>query len=91
MQKIIFDKFRRALEGPGLLERLRAGVIGDGAPFTGAFGTRNILYADFVASGRALAQVEDFVRSEVLPYYANSHTEASFCGAYTPDLRKEAR
>ena len=35
--------------------------------------------------------VEDFVAAHVLPYYANSHTEASFCGAYTTGLREEAR
>ena len=29
--------------------------------------------------------------STFLPYYANSHTESSFCGAYTTRLRNEAR
>ena len=41
--------------------------------------------------GRALRQVEEFVTSQVLPYYANSHTEASYCGGYMTQLREDAR
>ena len=36
-------------------------------------------------------QVEHFVLEEVLPYYANSHTEASYCGGLMTRLRREAR
>jgi len=50
-----------------------------------------LVYADYVASGRALRQVEDFVAERVLPFYANSHTEASYCGSYITRLRAEAR
>ena len=49
------------------------------------------MYADYVASGRALRQVENFVARHVLPFYANSHTEASYCGSYMTRLRREAR
>lgn len=84
-------RFRRSLEGDGLVERLRSGLIGDGIEIDTPFGRKPLLYADYVASGRALTQVEDFVRDEVLPYYANSHTEASFCGAAMTRMRGEAR
>lgn len=57
----------------------------------GLHGEVPLVYADYVASGRALQQVEDFVSHHVLPYYANSHTEASWCGAYTTRLREDAR
>jgi len=50
-----------------------------------------MIYADYVASGRALKQVETFVTNEILPFYANSHTEASFCGQMMTRLRKQAR
>ena len=49
------------------------------------------MYADYVASGRALRQVEDFVLTELLPFYANSHTEASYVGGFMTRLRREAR
>jgi len=68
-----------------------AGVIGKGATFQGEFGPRKIVYADYVASGRAHEMVEDFVRDSVLPFYANTHTDASYCGATTTHMREEAR
>ena len=70
---------------------LAAGLVGKSAQVDGPFGKRPLLYADYVASGRALAQVEHFVMEEVLPYYANSHTEASFCGGQMTRMREEAR
>lgn len=83
--------FAQALEGPDVAERLRAGVIGDGLMVDGPFGPKPLLYADYVASGRALRQVETFIQESVLPYYANSHTQGSFCGAFITALRRAAR
>lgn len=84
-------RFRQSLESEHLVEALRAGLIGEGVEIETPFGRKPLLYADYVASGRALAQIEDFVRSEVLPFYANSHTEASFCGETMTRMRSEAR
>ncbi|MGR3760051.1 aminotransferase class V-fold PLP-dependent enzyme [Roseobacteraceae bacterium NS-SX3] len=70
---------------------LAAGVIGEGVMIPGLDGEVPLVYADYVASGRALRQVEDFIAAEVLPFYANSHTEASYCGAHMTRLRREAR
>ena len=76
---------------PDLTRALHDGQIGNGVAIKGAFGTRRLVYADYVASGRALRQVETFVMERVLPYYANSHTQASFCGGYMTRLREDAR
>ncbi|WP_010139467.1 aminotransferase class V-fold PLP-dependent enzyme [Oceanicola sp. S124] len=86
----VFSDFLAGLKagGPGAL---RAGLIGKQAMVEGPFGAHPMVYADYVASGRALRQVEDFVMEKVLPYYANSHTEASFCGATMTRMRREAR
>ncbi len=73
------------------LEDIRANVIGDGTLVDTAFGQKPIIYADYVASGRALAFVEDYIAKAVLPYYANTHTETSFTGRQTSHLRHEAR
>ena len=83
--------FAAALASEDRIARLRDGLIGEGAPVEGPFGTRRLIYADYVASGRALGQVEEFVLEHVLPYYANSHTEASYCGGAMTRLRREAR
>ncbi|AHD00102.1 aminotransferase class V-fold PLP-dependent enzyme [Leisingera methylohalidivorans] len=66
-------------------------VIGDGVMIPGLDGEVPLVYADYVASGRALRQVEDYVAGQVLPFYANSHTEASYCGTRMTRLRREAR
>ena len=70
---------------------LQAGVIGDGVMIPGLNGDVPLVYADYVASGRALRQVEDFVATQLLPFYANSHTEASYCGSYVTRMRRQAR
>lgn len=83
--------FKTELALPDLPARLQAGLIGDKVRLPGPHGPLPLLYADYVASGRALRQVEDFVMDHVLPFYANTHTETSFCGAYSTALREAAR
>lgn len=85
------DDFKTALQSDQIHDQIRKGLIGEKVQIEGPFGPQPLIYADYVASGRALTQVEDFIRDRVLPYYANTHTQASFCGEYMTKLREAAR
>ncbi|MEH6634835.1 MAG: aminotransferase class V-fold PLP-dependent enzyme [Halioglobus sp.] len=74
-----------------LIDNIRESVIGAGAPVRTPFGDMPLVYADYTASGRALGFIEDYIRQQVLPYYANTHTETSFTGAQTTAFREQAR
>jgi len=77
--------------GEKLVERIRGSVIGEDVVLDTPFGPRKLTYADYTASGRALDFIEAFVALRVLPFYANTHTEASATGSQSTHFREEAR
>jgi selenocysteine lyase/cysteine desulfurase len=74
-----------------LIARVRDSVVGADTAIAGPWGLRRLLYCDYTASGRALAFLEDFLRDEVLPLYANTHSESSGTGLQTTRFREDAR
>jgi selenocysteine lyase/cysteine desulfurase len=74
-----------------LIDTLRQQVIGRDTTIQTPFGERPLLYCDHTASGRSLASIESAIARDVLPHYANTHSEASHTGRHTGQLRGWAR
>lgn len=74
-----------------VLDKIRQGLIGDSEFIETPFGERKITYADYTASGRSLGFIEQFISQKVMPFYANTHTEATVTGRQTSAYREDAR
>ena len=73
------------------LTSIATSVIGSDQTIQTPFGEKPLIYADYTASGRNLDFIEDFIRANVMPAYANTHTEISHTGAQTTQYREQAR
>jgi len=99
--EVLNDGMRRVTIDDGLKEEelsselwvdvIASNVIGRRCIMSTPFGKIEMVYADYTASGRFLAFIEDFMQKVVAPTYGNTHTDASMTGAQTSRLREEAR
>jgi len=79
------------LTATAFINDLRQQVVGRDELIDTPFGTKPLLYCDHTASGRSLHSIEQLITREVLPHYANTHSEASHTGRHTGRLRDWAR
>jgi selenocysteine lyase/cysteine desulfurase len=71
------------------LDYIRSQIIGNDLVFPTPFGERNILYADYTASGRGVKFIEERMQN-ILCSYSNTHTEDDYSGKYLTQLFHEA-
>ena len=64
-------------------EKFRKNIIGIDQTFVSPFGKRKILYADWIASGRLYAPIEEKISYKFGPFVGNTHTETSETGTLT--------
>ncbi len=61
-------------------EKFRKNIIGIDQEFISPFGTKKIVYGDWIASGRLYKPIEDKISNEIGAFVGNTHTETSETG-----------
>ncbi|CAF3815482.1 unnamed protein product [Rotaria sp. Silwood1] len=74
-----------------LLQYIDSNIIGNNVRINTPWGSRKMIYADYTASGRALMFIEHYMLNNILPYYANTHSDNNTCGIQTTKFREGAR
>lgn len=60
--------------------KFRKNIVGIDTEFETPFGTKKIIYADWIASGRLYKPIEEKLCETFGPYVANTHSESSVTG-----------
>jgi len=74
----------RTLAAPKRLEehfaQFRQNIVGINATFHTPYGEKDLIYADWIASGRLYGPIEDKMKNQFGPMVGNTHSEASTTG-----------
>ena len=71
--------------------KFRQHVIGIDQHFESPYGKQRIIYADWTASGRLYAPIEDLLKKEIGPFVGNTHTETTVTGSSMTNAYHEAK
>src|SRR6478735_7446802 len=69
----------------------RDNIIGHQQTFESPFGKKEIIYADWTASGRAYSPIEEYLQKQILPFVGNTHTETTITGTLMSKAYEEAK
>src|SRR5882757_672464 len=69
----------------------RSDIIGHHQCFESPFGKKEIIYADWTASGRAFRPIEEYIQKQIMPFLANTHTETTITGTLMSKAYEEAK
>ncbi len=71
--------------------KFRENIIGSDLQYEFCGEKKNILYADWTASGRLYEPIEEFMSQVLGPYVANTHTSSNLTGGVMTEAYAEAR
>jgi selenocysteine lyase/cysteine desulfurase len=71
--------------------RFRRNIIGNHQTFDSSFGQKQIIYADWTATGRAYNPIEECLQKEIMPFAGNTHTETTVTGTLMSRAYEEAK
>ncbi|MCF6365701.1 MAG: aminotransferase class V-fold PLP-dependent enzyme [Bacteroidales bacterium] len=71
--------------------QFRKNIIGIDAEFKTPYGTKKMIYADWIASGRLYEPIEEIMQKRIAPMVGNTHSEASETGVIMTMLYKQAK
>src|SRR5215210_4206846 len=69
----------------------RRNVIGRRQIFESPRGKKEIIYADWTASGRAYQPIEECIQKEIMPFVANTHTQTAVTATLMTKAYEEAK
>lgn len=69
----------------------RSHIIGNKKTFVSPFGEKEIIYADWTASGRCYDLIEERLHKKVMPLLANTHTETTVTGTFMTKAYEESK
>ncbi len=72
-------------------QKFRENTIGSNYKHTTPYGEKDIIYADWVASGRLYRPIEEKICHLIGPYVANTHTESNTTGTLMTNAYHEAK
>lgn len=69
----------------------RKNIIGIDETFSDAYGSKKVIYADWIASGRLYGPMEDALKEKLGPFISNPHSYSSYTGQQVTHAYAEAR
>tara|TARA_R110002072_G_scaffold200416_2_gene358155 strand:+ start:2602 stop:4086 length:1485 start_codon:yes stop_codon:yes gene_type:complete len=69
----------------------RNNIIGVDESFTDTYGTKKVIYADWIASGRLYRPMENALLEKLGPFISNPHSYSSYTGQQVTQAYAEAR
>ncbi|MDB4904667.1 MAG: aminotransferase class V-fold PLP-dependent enzyme [Mucilaginibacter sp.] len=69
----------------------RKNIIGNRQFFELPFGEKELIYADWTASGRAYRPIEEYIQKEIMPFVGNTHTDTTVTGKLMSKAYEKAK